>query len=61
MSLFYRNLVCNMDDYELTLINVYIDNPDDFSEEVALNMAIQLDHEANENFLASVEEMQVKP
>ena len=50
-----------MDDYELTLINVYIDNPNDFSEEEALNMAIQLDHEANENFLASVEEMQVKP
>ena len=61
MSLFYRNLVCNMDDYELTLINVYIDNPDDFSEEEALNIAIQLDHEANENFLASVEEMQVRP
>ena len=61
MSLFYRNLVCNMNDYELALINVYIDNPDDFSEEEALNMAIQLDHEANENFLASVEEMQVRP
>ena len=49
-----------MNDYELALINVYIDNPDDFSEEEALNMAIQLDHEANQNFLASVEEMQVR-
>jgi hypothetical protein len=48
-----------MDDYELALINVYVDNPDDFSEEEALNMAIQLDQEANENFLASIEEMQV--
>jgi hypothetical protein len=49
-----------MNDYELALINVYVDNPGDFNDEEALELAIQLDQEANENFLASIEEMQVQ-
>lgn len=40
--------------YMEDFVNAYVDNPGDFSPEDALEIAIERDQEANENFLASV-------
>jgi len=43
-----------MDAYEIALVNAYVDNPGELSDEDALALANERDQEANEAFLASV-------